>query len=95
MWATIAALVISGVGVVFVVILKAIERRTRTKKFGTNRERELLDKHVVITGGSSGIGLNVAIEVAKRGANISIIARSKEKLEAAKRQISGHLVSTS
>jgi NAD(P)-dependent dehydrogenase (short-subunit alcohol dehydrogenase family) len=31
---------------------------------------------VVVTGGSSGIGLAVAEEVAKRGANVTIVARS-------------------
>ena len=39
------------------------------------------DKIVVITGASSGIGKAAAIEFAKRGAKLAIIARRKEKLE--------------
>ncbi|KAG8187411.1 hypothetical protein JTE90_009487 [Oedothorax gibbosus] len=49
----------------------------------------LLDnEHCLITGGSSGIGLAMAIQAAKAGANVTIIARSKERLESAKEQIS-------
>lgn len=42
---------------------------------------------IVITGGSSGIGLATARMAAERGANVVIIARSDEGLEAAARQI--------
>lgn len=45
------------------------------------------NQHVVITGGSSGIGKAVAILFAKAGANISIIARNQAKLTAAKSEI--------
>ena len=41
----------------------------------------LKDKIVVITGASSGIGKAAAIEFAKKGAKLAIIARRKEKLE--------------
>lgn len=44
-------------------------------------------KHVVITGGSSGLGLALAKEVAARGAMVTLIARNKEKLETAKAEI--------
>jgi 3-dehydrosphinganine reductase len=37
-------------------------------------------KHVMITGGSAGIGLEVAREYIRLGANITIIARNKAKL---------------
>lgn len=40
-----------------------------------------------MTGGSSGIGKSVAIEAAKRGANVTIIARDPNKLQAAKDEI--------
>ena len=39
------------------------------------------DKVVLITGASSGIGKESAIEFAKKGANIVLISRTKEKLE--------------
>ena len=42
------------------------------------------DKVVVITGGSSGIGLAVAKEFAREGAELLLIARNKEKLAGAK-----------
>jgi 3-dehydrosphinganine reductase len=43
--------------------------------------------HVVITGGSSGIGMEVARLCVERGAKVSILARDKVKLEAAKKVI--------
>ncbi|KAG8187413.1 hypothetical protein JTE90_009489 [Oedothorax gibbosus] len=46
------------------------------------------NEHCLITGGSSGIGLAMAIQAAKSGANVTIVARSKERLESAKEQIS-------
>lgn len=36
--------------------------------------------HVVVTGGSSGIGEAVAREAARRGAKVTLVARSREKL---------------
>jgi 3-dehydrosphinganine reductase len=38
-------------------------------------------KHVVVTGGSSGIGLEAAMEYVRRGANVSILARNQKKLD--------------
>ncbi|MCO4773993.1 MAG: SDR family NAD(P)-dependent oxidoreductase, partial [Deltaproteobacteria bacterium] len=38
-------------------------------------------KNVVITGGSSGIGKAVALELAERGANVVVTARGQAKLE--------------
>ncbi|MBN2160539.1 MAG: SDR family oxidoreductase [Spirochaetes bacterium] len=44
-------------------------------------------KHVVITGGSSGLGLAVAKVMIRQGARLSIIARDMKKLELARKEI--------
>lgn len=44
-------------------------------------------KNVVITGGSSGLGLSLAGKLAAKGAIIILIARNKEKLEQARAEI--------
>ncbi|XVF26955.1 hypothetical protein REPUB_Repub14bG0064900 [Reevesia pubescens] len=45
------------------------------------------NRHVFITGGSSGIGLAIAKRAASEGARVSIMARSLDKLEEAKQSI--------
>lgn len=45
------------------------------------------NRHVFITGGSSGIGLALAHQAASEGARVSILARSIDKLEEAKNYI--------
>jgi 3-dehydrosphinganine reductase len=53
-------------------------------------KRERMDfrgKHVVVTGGSSGIGLDLCLEAFKQGAHISIIARNKDKLNEIKTEL--------
>jgi 3-dehydrosphinganine reductase len=45
--------------------------------------KELGGTHAVITGGSSGIGLATAKLLARRGADVTIVARDRERLEAA------------
>jgi len=47
----------------------------------------LRDQHVCITGGSSGIGLALAHQVAAAGARVSLIARDPSKLTAAKAEL--------
>lgn len=44
-------------------------------------------KHVVVTGGSSGIGLWAAVECVRLGANVTIVARNVKQLEKAKEQL--------
>jgi len=51
-------------------------------------------KTVLITGSSSGIGKETAIQFAKRGANIILVARRKEKLEQVANDIKKFNVST-
>lgn len=52
------------------------------------RERELAGQRVLITGGSSGIGLAVAEALAGEGARIAILARNELGLAAARRKLS-------
>ena len=49
-------------------------------------------KHAIITGGSSGIGKEIAKLLAGEGSNISIIARNSRKLEAARVEITANVV---
>ncbi|MBN2189087.1 MAG: SDR family oxidoreductase [Chitinispirillaceae bacterium] len=46
------------------------------------------DKKIVITGGSSGIGKAAALLLARHGAEVCIIGRTREKLDSALRDIS-------
>ncbi|CAB4018954.1 3-ketodihydrosphingosine reductase [Paramuricea clavata] len=43
--------------------------------------------HIVITGGSSGIGKALAMEAVKRQADVSLLARNKTKLENARKEV--------
>ena len=47
-----------------------------------------LSQTVIVTGGSQGMGKAVATMLAKKGANILIVARTVQKLEAALKDIS-------
>lgn len=42
---------------------------------------DLTGKHIVITGGSSGIGRACAVQASRLGAKVTVIARSEEKLQ--------------
>ena len=54
---------------------------------------DLDGKHVVITGGSAGIGAGLAHEFAERGARVLVAARSEAKLrEVADRIVGDHIV---
>lgn len=44
-------------------------------------------KHVLITGGSTGIGLAIAVELVRRGAHITLMARTESKLADAADQL--------
>jgi NAD(P)-dependent dehydrogenase (short-subunit alcohol dehydrogenase family) len=47
----------------------------------------LVGKKVVIVGGSSGIGLGVAASAVERGAQVVLVGRSHQKLQAAERKL--------
>lgn len=57
-----------------------------TKKRGRN----IKDKHVVVTGGSSGIGLWIAVTCAKQGAHVTLVARNVQLLEKALKVVEQH-----
>ena len=54
----------------------------------TNDRISLKGKHVIVTGGSKGIGKEVAKEFVKRGANVTIMARNPQQLADANLEIS-------
>ncbi len=47
--------------------------------------------HIVIVGGGSGIGLATAQEALERGAQVTIVGRSKDKLQQANEKLNGSL----
>ncbi len=53
----------------------------------SNMSRYFAGKHVLVTGGSSGIGLALARQLADLRATVTIVARRQNVLEDAKRQI--------
>lgn len=50
-------------------------------------ELGLRDKHGIVTGGSRGIGKAIALELAREGVDLAIVARSKDELEATAREL--------
>ncbi len=51
----------------------------------------LSDQRVMVVGGSSGIGLATVRAAAREGAEVIMVSRSAEKLDAAKRGIAGRV----
>ncbi|CAD6368730.1 Short-chain dehydrogenase/reductase SDR (fragment) [metagenome] len=52
------------------------------------------DKVVLITGASSGIGRETAVQFAKKGSNLILVARRKEKLEQLDNDLKNYKIST-
>jgi short-subunit dehydrogenase len=46
--------------------------------------------HAVVTGASRSIGAGLAAELARRGARVTVVARSREPLEALAKDVGGH-----
>jgi len=69
----------------YVVILLLFVGRFFAKT--TKRLKDCSGKHVLITGGSTGLGKSLAIKFAKLGANVTIIARDEKKLEETKKDV--------
>ncbi|CAH2241778.1 jg16340 [Pararge aegeria aegeria] len=68
---------------IFIIVLhQFLEKKTVYK--------DLKNKHVVITGGSSGIGKSIASEAAKLGAHVTIIGRDIPKLILSVGDITAH-----
>ncbi len=55
---------------------------------------EYKDKNILISGGSSGIGLALAKEFASLGGNITILARRKDLLESSLKEIKKHAINS-
>lgn len=54
--------------------------------------RSIRNRHVVITGGSSGIGFWIAVNCVKLGAHVTIVARNVDKLKSALETLKMHRV---
>lgn len=69
----------------------ALEPRAGRNSFMSSPFRDglLRDKHALLTGGGSGINLRIAERFAAQGAKVSLIGRTREKLDAACRLIEG------
>ncbi|KAG6450814.1 hypothetical protein O3G_MSEX006795 [Manduca sexta] len=76
----IALVIIAIICMVFLTIHFLIDKKVVYKS--------LKERHVVITGGSSGIGKAAAIESAKLGAHVTIIGRDLNRLQLAVKEIS-------
>ncbi|KAB7507667.1 3-ketodihydrosphingosine reductase [Armadillidium nasatum] len=55
--------------------------------YSKNSKKRIKGRHVMITGGSSGIGLKVAEQCLLEGANVTLLARDETKLNEAKESL--------
>src|SRR3990172_301492 len=49
----------------------------------------MAERHVVVTGGGTGIGLAIARRVSRDGASVTLLARDRRRLEAAAAGLAG------
>nr|XP_032813509.1 3-ketodihydrosphingosine reductase [Petromyzon marinus] len=75
--------------VAFVLLLYMLSPLVNPARLG------LSGAHVVVTGGSSGIGKAIAIECVRQGACVTLVARNEAKLLQAKREAEEHVVNES
>lgn len=60
--------------------------------YGRRPKLSLKNAHILVTGGSSGIGKSVAIYAASKGASVSLFARNQENLAATANEIKSHFI---
>ncbi|KAK7059616.1 3-ketodihydrosphingosine reductase TSC10 [Favolaschia claudopus] len=58
--------------------------------FGTSSRWNPDGQHIYVTGGSTGLGLSLAILLVERGAHVSIVARNQNKLDDALKELEKH-----
>lgn len=58
------------------------------------RKLNFKGKHVLVTGGSAGIGFEIAKRLVKAGADVTIVARTRSKLEEAVKQLQDEAASS-
>lgn len=67
---------------------------TLTKRFSKQPERYSVGTHVIISGGSKGIGKSLAKKFAELGTHVTIVARNEQDLSLAKAEIEKHRKNT-
>jgi short-subunit dehydrogenase len=87
---------IAGIVGSMLIIRKAIQILIWSKKYFLSFKRDYTKEYgdgwVVITGGSDGIGKGLAIEFAKQGLKVLVIARDEQKLKSAVEEIKKHSI---
>ena len=77
------AAAIGGACIIFVLVLLAASAVRAAYRCCCAKRFSFVGAHVLVTGGSSGIGLAVAQEAAARGAVVTVLARTRSKLVSA------------
>lgn len=78
---------LGGVVKGFIRMVEPMFRKTYVTVEAHSPSGLMTDRNVVITGGSSGMGLSIALKCAAEGAGVVIIGRNEENLKAAKAKI--------